>query len=70
MIVKNGLGIVIYVAAWGLSDQRGPLYEFRYISDVRTFHSLQYRYELEVIICIGLILLKPSGPALPSVWHV
>ena len=62
----DGLGIVIYVAAWGLSDQRGLPYMFLCISDVRNFHSLKCRYELEVIVCIGLILLKPSGPASPS----
>ena len=55
------------MAAWGLSDQRGPPYKFRCISDVRNFHSLKCGYELEVIVCIGLILLKPSGPASPSV---
>lgn len=55
------------MAAWGLSDQRGPPYKFRCISDVRNFHSLKCGYELEVIVCIGLILLKPRGPASPSV---
>ena len=65
---KHGLAIVICVAAWGLAVQRGPRKRFVVFQMFIIFiHSNASRNSKLYIFFIGLIRLKTSGPASPSV---